>query len=410
MARSRDAVMVRVRAALRLLRWVALGAASGLLAGAASYVLLVSLDRATRFRLGNPWIVLLLPAAAGVVGLVYHRWGGRSSRGNALLLEEIHTPTTWVPRRMAPLILLGTVATHVFGGSVGREGSALQMSGSLTDALSRLLRLTPADRRLLLIAALAGGFGAVFGVPWAGAVFAWEVQAVRVRHQALVPALAASLVGDLVVRGLGYEHAPMPRVDLPVDAALVAKVAVAGVIFGLASWWFTWLTRRLRGLAALVAWAPLRPAIGGVATLGLVVLFGRDYLGLSLPIIEATLDGHDPGISAFALKTVFTAVALGSGMPGGEVTPLFVVGAALGGALAGPLGIPVAALGAVGFVAVFAGAANAPLACAVMGAELFGAEAALVMAVGCLAAHVSSGHHGIYSTPHLDIPHGRRRP
>jgi H+/Cl- antiporter ClcA len=396
--------------AIYLLRWIALGTASGAMAGVASFALLKSLDRVTDLRLDHSWLVFLLPPVALVVGFVYHRWGGRSGAGNGLLLDEIHEPTEWVPRRMAPLVFVATIVAHLFGASVGREGTALQMSGSLTDGLSRLLRIGPADRRLLLIAALAGGFGSVFGVPLAGAVFALEVQAVgRVRYEALVPALTASIVGDLVVHGLGYDHPVRVQLDLPLEAGLLLKVALAGIAFGLVSTAFTALSHAIESLhARWVPWPPARLAIGAIATVALVGLVGHEYLGLSLPLIDDTLLGVDPGPTAFALKLLFTAIALGSGIPGGEVTPLFVIGATLGGALAGPLGLDVGALGAIGFVGVFAGAANVPLACTIMGVELFGSGTTVPMAVGCVVAYVFSSHRGIYATQRIDIAKGRR--
>lgn len=404
--------MERARLVGHLVRWVALAAASGALAGVASYAFLESLDAATELRLERPWLLYLLPAAGAVVGLVYHRWAGRAAAGNELLLEEIHEPTAWVPRRMAPLVFAGSVVSHVFGASVGREGAALQMSGSLTDLMARRLRLAHHDRRVLLIAAIAGGFGAMFGVPLAGAVFALEVQAVgRVRYEALVPALTASIVGDLVVGGLGRDHAEMPVVTLPVDAAVLAKVAVAGLAFGLVSTAFSSLVHGIKRLSTrVIAHPALRPVVGGAATVGLAALVGRDYLGLSLPLVDDALAGIAPAGGVFALKLVFTAIALGFGFPGGEVTPLFVIGATLGGALAVPLGLDVQALSAVGFVAVFAGAANTPLACTIMGAELFGSGSVVAVAVGCVVAYVFSSHRGIYPAQRLDTPKrlGRR--
>ncbi len=383
-----------------LARWIVLGAASGALAGLASWVFLEGLDRVTEFRLDHGWLVWLLPMGGLVIGLLYHLFGGRAVRGNALLLDEIHEPTQWVPRRMAPLVLGGTWLTHLFGGSAGREGTALQMSGSLTDLLSRTLRLRDEDRRLLLIAALGGGFGSVFGVPLAGAVFAMEVQAVgRVRYEALVPALTASVVGDLVVSGLGYEHAALPQIATGLGAVVALKVAAAGLAFGLASVAFI---ESIHGVAAVVrryvTWAPLRPALGGVALVALAALCGRDYLGLSLPLADDALAGVGVAGYVFALKLLFTAVTLGSGFPGGEVTPLFVIGATLGASLSGVLDAPPHLLAAVGFVAVFAAASNTPLACTVMGAEMFGAEAIPLIAIGCVVAYVFSSHRSIYAT------------
>ncbi len=207
---------------------------SGVLAGLASWMFLEGLDRVTEFRIEHPWIVWFLPFAGLAIGLAYHFIGGRSAEGNDLLIDEIHEPTAWVPTRMAPLVLVGTWITHLFGGSAGREGVAMQMSGSLSDGLAHLIGLRPDDRRMLLIAALGGGFGAVFGVPLAGAVFALEVQCVgRVRYDALVPTLTASLVGDLVVHGLGYHHPLRPQLHVPIDGWLWLRIAVAGICFGL---------------------------------------------------------------------------------------------------------------------------------------------------------------------------------
>ncbi len=408
LGRWRAAVVEQLELVVHLLRWILLGAVSGMLAGLSSFVFLEGLDRITEYRLDNDRLVWLLPAAGLVIGAAYHYLGGRAVEGNALLIDQIHEPTSWVPRRMAPLVLAGSWLTHLFGGSAGREGTAVQMSGSLTDLFARTIRLNTDDRKLLLVTALAGGFGAVFGVPLAGAVFALEVQSVgRIRYEALVPALAASLIGDLVVHGLGYDHAALPQMDIPLDGVLLAKVAVAGLAFGLAGAAFAELTDGVKAfLAGRVGWAPLRPVVGGVGVVGLVALFGHDYLGLSLPLIDRSLAGDHLSFAVFALKIVFTALTLGCGFPGGEVTPLFVIGATLGSALAAPLHLDVTLLAAVGFVAVFAGAANTPLACTIMGVELFGAGAVLPLAVGCVISYVFSSHRGIYPTQRIHVAKG----
>jgi H+/Cl- antiporter ClcA len=399
-----------VRHIAHMLRWVALGAVVGVLAGLSSAAFLESLDWATDTRLDHPNLLYLLPLGGLIVGLAYHYLGGRSSDGNSLIIEEIHEPTAWVPRRMAPLVFGGTVLTHLLGGSAGREGTAIQMSGSLTDLFSRVVRLKPSDRRLMLITALAGGFGAVFGVPLAGCVFALEVQAVgAMRYDALVPALSASLVGDLVVRGLGVTHTPLPHLaTVHLTAALTAKVALAGVLFGLAGLAFTELTRGVRRAAASIPWAPMRPVLGGVGVIALTLLVGnRAYLGLSIPLITAaTAGGAGIVAGAFALKLIFTAVTLGTGFPGGEVTPLFVIGATLGVTLGRLLGVPIPLLAAIGFVAVFAGAANTPLACTIMGVELFGGAGVVLFGVACVMSYIFSSHRGIYESQRVHVAKG----
>jgi H+/Cl- antiporter ClcA len=364
-----------------------------------------SLQRVTSFRIDHDWLLFGLPFAGLVIGAVYRYLGGRSGEGNALLLDEIHEPTSWLPRRMAPLVLLGTLWTHLFGGSVGREGTALQMAGSLSDGAARALRLRPGDRRVVLIAALAGGFGAVFGVPLAGAVFALEVQSIGwVRYEALVPALTASLIGDGIVRGLGFEHEHFTQLAPHVDGLLVLKVAVAGVAFGLAGAGFAWLTEWCKETTAhRIPWLPLRAFVGGAIVVPLILVAGREYSGLSLGLVHASLAGHHVASYAFAVKLAATALCLGFGFVGGEVTPLFVIGATLGSALGGPLHVDPATMSAVGFVAVFAGAANTPLACTVMAVELFGSGLVVPAAVGCVAAYVFSTHRGIYTTQRVGV-------
>lgn len=392
-----------------LARWIALGAVVGVLAGLSSALFLVTLEWVTDIRIANPWLLWLLPVAGLAVGLAYHYGGGDAVAGNNLIIDEIHAPRAWIPRRMAPLVYVGTEVTHLFGGSAGREGTALQMSGSLTDWFSRLARLDADDRRIMLIAALAGGFGSVFGVPVAGFVFALEVQSIgRMRYDALVPAVTASLVGDLVVRGLGVDHTPTPLIaDVDISASTVAKVVVAGVAFGVTALLFSELTHRIRRVfAERSLWPPLRPFVGGVGVIALTYLVGnRDYNGLSIPLITASLaGGAGIVVFAFAWKFVFTAVTLGSGFQGGEVTPLFVIGATLGVTLGDLLGVDPQLMAAIGLVAVFAGAANVPIACTVMGAELFGADAFVLFAVACVVSYVFSSHRGIYGSQRIDTP------
>ena len=394
------------RVVVHLLRWIVLGAVVGVLAGLSSAAFLEVLAWATRTQTNHGWLLYLLPVAGLVIGLVYQLWGGCSAAGNSLIIDEIHDPKEWVPRRMAPLVFGGTVLTHLFGGSAGREGTAIQMSGSLTDAFSRLSKMGPGDRRLMLIAAMGGGFGAVFGVPLAGCVFGLEVQAIgRMRYDALVGALTASVVGDLVVRGLGVKHTPLPELgEIHLTWWLAVRFAVAGVAFGLASIAFVELTHGLKRLFALLPWAALRPVLGGLGVIGLVAIVGnRDYNGLSIPLIlHSVLGGAGVVSVAFAVKILFTAVTLGSGFQGGEVTPLFVIGATLGVVLGRALDVPVPLMAAVGLVAVFAAAANTPLACTVMGAELFGGHGVVLFAIACITAFVCSGHRGIYATQRVD--------
>jgi H+/Cl- antiporter ClcA len=389
-----------------------LGGLVGVLAGVSSAIFLETLAWATDTREAHGWLLFLLPLAGLVLGLAYLHLAGTTVAGNNLIIDEIHTPAAWVPRRMAPMIYGATIVTHLFGGSAGREGTAIQMSGSLTELVTRrLYPLDAAERRLLLIAAIAGGFGAVFGVPIAGLVFALEVQSIgRIRHDAIVPALAASIVGDRVVAMLNVHHLPVPTIG-PVDLSvgLAAKAIVAGIAFGVTATAFIELTHAIRrGSARLLRWSPWRPFVGGCVVIALTGLAGtRAYLGLSLPLIAASLaGGAGVAIMAFAWKLLFTAVTLGSGFQGGEVTPLFVIGATLGSTLGWALHAPTPLFAAMGFVAVFAGATNTPIACTVMAVELFGSGPIVPVAMACVLAYVCSSHRGIYTSQRIAVGKG----
>ncbi len=359
-----------------------------------------ALDAVTAARIRHGWLVWLLPLFGLVVGTAYHRVGGRATQGTALAVSEAHQYTEGAPARMAPMVLGGTLLGHLGGASVGREGTAVQMSASLTDGVARVAHLSRDDRAALARAALAGGFGSVFGVPAAGVVFAMEV-ARRRTLRALVASVTAAVVGHGIVLALGHHHAALPRFALDVDAATPLRLAAAGVVFGLLARTFAVSVDALKiASRRFLGPSPLHPVVGAVATLALMLLFGRAYLGLSLPLVDAAFAGEatwrDP-----LLEMLFTVVALGTGFVGGEVTPLFVVGATAGAALAAPLGLPVPATAALGLVAVFGAAAHVPLTCTVVAVELVGWDAALPALGVCLVARLLAVRRSIYDHPSL---------
>lgn len=396
-------------------RWAAILVPMSLVIGSSSAFFLWSLDAVTRHRFQHPSLIFLLPLAGLCVGLLYKHYGQSASGGNNLLIDEIHEPAVGVPKRMAPLILIGTLITHLFGGSAGREGTALQMGGSIAGAFSRMLKLEPAHVRILLMAGVAAGFGSIFGTPIAGAVFALEVLVVgRLQYDALIPCFVASVVADWTCRawGVGHTHylVAVPDVGMIMGALLMGKVMIAAVLIGLASTLFSSMSHRLgEAFSRSIRRAELRPVVGGLLVIALYLLVGSpDYLGLGVMgnrpdaiTLPAMFSSTEIPVSAWAWKLLFTVVTLSAGFKGGEVTPLFFIGAALGNSLAIALGAPIDLFAAVGFVAIFAGATNTPLASTFLGIELFGAGNGIYIAAACITAYHCSADRGIYSAQRL---------
>ena len=407
-----------------MFRWIIIILPVASLIGALNAFFLWILAEATSTREANTWLLYLLPFAGLVIVYLYNELGKNSGGGNNLIMDEIHEPGAGIPKRMGPLVLITTVITHLFGGSAGREGTAVQLGGATSHFFAGFFKLTPSETRLLLISGVAAGFGAIFGTPLTGAIFALEVLAIgRIRYDAILPALFAAIIADTVCTALGAHHTHF-RIDfidtfqildniVKVDPFLLLKVLIAGVGFGLAGYLFGELTHSLKDFFKVTLKNPyLTVFVGGVLIILLTKLIGNyDYTGLG---VYSTREGGVSIVSAFheggaewyswLFKLGLTALTLSVGFKGGEVTPLFFVGATLGNTLAWVLGAPPELFAALGLIAVFAAATNTPLACTIMGVELFGSEYLLYFAIVCYTAYFFSGHTGIYSSQRIAVP------
>ena len=391
-----------------LLKWTFICLLIGALTGSTSAVFLWTLEWVTNYREANQWIIWLLPVAGFVIGLSYHYYGESVVKGNNLLLEEFHNPKKVIPFKMAPLVFLGTILTHLFGGSAGREGTAVQVGGAIADQFTKIFKLNNLDRKIILIAGISAGFASVFGTPLAGAIFALEVMVIgRIKFDAIIPSFLAAVFATYfcdVWQISHHTHYTISTITALTPASILWAL-LAGIIFGLASMLFSKSTH-FWGVffKKQVKYAPLRPVIGGVVIAVIVYLMGTTkYIGLGVPtIVDAfniDLNSYD-----FILKILFTSFTLGAGFKGGEVTPLFYIGATLGNALVWFIPLPMGLLAGMGFVAVFAGATNTPIACTIMGIELFGIESGVFIALACITSYLFSGHTGIYTAQVIGSP------
>jgi H+/Cl- antiporter ClcA len=381
------------------LKWIFICVLIGIFSGSASAFFLVSLEWVTQFREHNQWIIGLLPIGGLAIGWLYYQYGASVVKGNNLLLEEYENPQKTIPFKMAPLVLIGTLITHLFGGSAGREGTAVQMGGAIADQFKGIFKLNNSDRKTLIILGISAGFASVFGTPLAGAIFALEVlyfSKISIKSGVLsflVAYVAYFTVEFWQVKHTHYEIPNIPELSLQI----IPWIILASIAFGLAAMLFSRTTHFWgRLFAKTIAFPPLRPFVGGLILAIVIYLIGTTkYIGLGVPSIVESFATPNQSYD-FLLKILFTGFTLGAGFKGGEVTPLFFVGATLGSALSVVIPLPIALLAGMGFVAVFSGATHTPIACTVMGMELFGIQSGLFIGIACVIAYFASGSIGIY--------------
>lgn len=382
-----------------LCKWVLLAGSTGLLCGALGAAFHHAVELVTGVREAHSWLLLLLPAAGLAVVFLYRKLKVEGVGTNDVI-DEVHLGKG-LPWTLLPAIFLSTVLTHLFGGSAGREGAALQMGGTVGYHVGRLFRLDDRDLRTATMTGMAAFFTALFGTPLAATVFAMMVISVGVFYHAdFIPCLVASLVafGVSILLGVAPTRFAVAAPDL--TALMLLRVAGLAALCGLVASLFChsvhFAERKMRSLLPN-PW--VRVAVGGAAVVLLTLAVGsQTYNGAGMRTISAAIEGGAAPAFGFLLKILFTAITLGAGFKGGEVVPSFFVGATFGCVVGPLLGIPAGFAAAIGLAAVFCGATNCPVASIFLSIEMFGGEGLLYFALACGLSYIFSGYSGLYSS------------
>ncbi len=396
---------------LFMLKWLVIIIMTASIVGSATAWFLLALDFVTIWRTNHILVVNFLPLIGLGIGYAYHYFGTAVQKGNNLILEthqaeettssssNTSTSTKPIPLLMAPLVFISTLLTHVAGGSAGREGTAVQMGGAIADQFTTLFKLSSAERKTILIMGVSAGFAAVFGTPFAAAVFALEIMSFKkIKFENIIPSFTAAFGAHYICLAWMVKHTVYSIDIIPsITVSTISWTMLAGIIFGLAALLFIYTGKIFEGLFSKIKFEPMRPFIGGIIiALLIVVANSTKYIGLGIPsIIDSFIS--PAGNFDFALKILLTSLTLSAGFKGGEVTPLFFIGATLGNILIWFIPLPMALLAGMGFVAVFAGATHCVVASIIMGMELFGIQAGIYVGLASMVAYFASGMNGIYS-------------
>jgi H+/Cl- antiporter ClcA len=385
-------------------KWLAIYILVGGIVGSATAFFLQTLDYVTLLRTKHIWVVYFLPIVGLAIGLLYYYYGDAANKGNNLLIETHHslengeTPKP-IPFKMAPMVFLSTLLTHIAGGSAGREGTAVQMGGAIADQFTGFFKLNTADRKTILIIGISSGFAAVFGTPLAGAIFALEILSVtNAKKNQLATSLFVAYIAHYSCLAWQVKHTIYSIPNIPaISMTTLAWTIIAGIIFGLTALAFTSTGRLFENVFNKIKFEPLRPFIGGIIIALFIVVFNSTkFIGLGIPTIQDAFI-NNAGQFDFVIKLILTSFTLSAGFKGGEVTPLFFIGATLGNILIWFIPLPMALLAGMGFVAIFSGATNCVYASIALGLELFGIKAGVYIGLASVAAYFTSGPNGIYS-------------
>lgn len=382
-----------------LLKWIIFAAISGIVVGSFSTLFAFCLHQVTAIRNEYEWIIYFLPLAGIVIVAMYSLFHYKNDKGTNLVLSSIHTSSE-TPFKVAPLIFAATLLTHLFGGSAGREGAALQLGGSIGNQLGKVCRLKEEDKHILIMCGMSAAFSALFGTPMAAAIFSMEIVSVGVMYYAaLVPCVMASLIASRFAADMGIHPEHFQVMHVPdMNILTGAETILLGVLCAGLSVVFCILLHKTGDIYRKYLKNPyVRVFVAGCLVVALTAILGtRDYLGAGTDLIEQAIQKEQAAPAAFALKMIFTAITIEAGFKGGEIVPSFFVGATFGCVFGQVLGFSPSLCAAMGMIAVFCGVTNCPITSILISFELFGFEAAPHLLLVVAISYAMSGYYGLY--------------
>ncbi len=385
----------------RVLKWLLFSAITGVTLGIVCAFFSYCLRTVTEYR-GEHWfLVFFMPVAGLLIVAFYQALGSEKDKGTNLVLQSINSNAD-IPIKMTPLILVSTVITHMYGGSAGREGAALQIGGSVGNFLGKRFHLDQTDKKTFIMAGMSAAFSALFGTPVAAAIFSIEVVSVGTMHYAaLVPCTIASLMASAVSVRLGGEPEVFKIMDIVDFSAVTASktIILAGLCAGISMIFCIILHKTGDFFKSRFENPYIRVAVGGgILAVATLLVRSLDYAGTGMEIIKIAVDNGQAKPYAFLLKMIFTAITLSCGFKGGEIVPSFFVGATFGVLVGNILGISPSLCAAIGMVSVFCGVTNCPLASLLIALELFGIDAMSYFLLAISISYMLSGYYSLYST------------
>ncbi len=389
------------------IKWILFGGLVGVIVGVVASLFAMAIVEATSYRLDHGWLIFLLPVTGLFIVFLYETTASDRPRDTNRVITAIRE-RQHIPTSMAPLIIVSTVLTHLFGGSAGREGAALQVGGSIADCIGRLFRFHTLERRRVIMCGMSAAFSALFGTPLAAAILSMEISTVGIMYYAaLVPCMVSALTAHYIagIMGVSETILTLRSAAITTDLRTAAVILVFAALCAPVSSLFCTVMHKTKH--AMTKWLPnpyLRVIAGSAAVILLTLLVGdQTYNGTGAHIIASCI--RDPSFTvasyAFLLKMLFTAITLGCGLQGGEIVPSLFIGATFGHTFALLTGGNLSLYSAIGMACVFCGVTNCPIASLLISCEMFGFEGSTLYLLAIAITYLFSGNYGLYSAQHI---------